>query len=176
MKDILPEEAVKWQYIENRARSVFERYSYREIRTPVLEETSLFTRSIGEATDIVQKEKWRAAAAGMADLISTGVIRLILRSVFWLFGKGMFGSPDSPSDGLVEIEAEDKHNFKEHLADIEAHTLVIGGEKDFLYPIRETAEGIPNARLILYKGAGHGAMMKRQFAEDVLSFLKDDIV
>jgi homoserine acetyltransferase len=51
--------------------------------------------------------------------------------------------PPDPSDGLVKIEAEDKHDLKERLAEIKVPTLVIGGEEDFLYPIRETAVGIP---------------------------------
>jgi histidyl-tRNA synthetase len=58
MKDILPEESGLWQYIEDTAKSFFARYAYRQIRTPILEELSLFTRSIGEATDIVQKEMY----------------------------------------------------------------------------------------------------------------------
>jgi len=126
--------------------------------------------------DLAREEKWRAAAASMADLMYTGIIRIIFRSLLWLFGKSMFGSPTFPSDGIVEIEAEDKHDFKERLAEIKVPTLVIGGEKDFLYPIRETAEGIPNAKLVLYKGAGHAAIMKRQFKEDVLAFLKEDTI
>jgi len=58
MKDILPEEAGTWQCIEEEARKTFELYGYKEIRTPSLEETSLFTKSIGEGTDIVQKEMY----------------------------------------------------------------------------------------------------------------------
>jgi pimeloyl-ACP methyl ester carboxylesterase len=87
----------------------------------------------------------------------------------------MFGSPKTPSDGIVEIEAEDKFNFKDHLAEIKAPTLVIGGDKDFFYPIRETADHIPNAKLVLYEGAGHSAVMKRQFGRDVLEFLTTDV-
>jgi len=58
MKDILPEEVTNWQYIEEKARKLFELYGYNEIRTPTLEETSLFTKSIGQGTDIVQKEMY----------------------------------------------------------------------------------------------------------------------
>ena len=84
--------------------------------------------------------------------------------------------PPDPSDGLVEIEAEDKHDFKERLAEIKVPTLVIGGENDCFYPIRETAARIPSARLILYKNAGHMAIMKRQFGEDVLAFLTEGTI
>lgn len=57
-KDILPEEVRLWQYIELSARNIFAIYGYREIRTPIIEEASLFIRSIGDTTDIVQKEMY----------------------------------------------------------------------------------------------------------------------
>jgi len=57
-KDILPSESPIWQHIEETARSVFERFGYREIRTPIFEDTNLFLRGIGETTDIVGKEMY----------------------------------------------------------------------------------------------------------------------
>jgi histidyl-tRNA synthetase len=57
-KDILPEESALWQHIENTARALFEDFGFREIRPPVLEKTELFKRSIGEDTDIVEKEMY----------------------------------------------------------------------------------------------------------------------
>src|SRR5215813_8293802 len=56
MNDILPDEVRRWQLVESAFRSTVERYGYREIRTPLLEPTELFVRSVGETTDIVQKE------------------------------------------------------------------------------------------------------------------------
>lgn len=58
VKDILPGEVEVWQYIENKARSVFETYGFSEIRAPIFEYTELFSRSIGETTDIVEKEMY----------------------------------------------------------------------------------------------------------------------
>ena len=55
-RDILPEEVGYWQQIESNARDIFRRFAYREIRTPVFEQTNLFERGIGEATDVVGKE------------------------------------------------------------------------------------------------------------------------
>jgi len=127
-------------------------------------------RLLGE---LIRKGNWRAAAATMASGMTSGAMRPVLTAFFWILGKGMFGVSDDPSDGLVELEAEDKFNFKERLADIKVPTLVIGGENDYFYPIRETAFGIPSAKLILYEGVGHGAMMKRQFSEDVTAFLTE---
>ncbi len=57
-RDILPDESYKWQYIEERVRKIFEVYNYKEIRTPIFEETELFARGIGELTDIVSKEMY----------------------------------------------------------------------------------------------------------------------
>ncbi|MCG5530094.1 histidine--tRNA ligase [Halorhodospira halochloris] len=56
--DILPAEAAIWQRAEKIIRRVLEAYGYREIRLPVLERTELFSRSIGEVTDIVEKEMY----------------------------------------------------------------------------------------------------------------------
>ncbi len=57
-KDILPEEVVLWNRVEKAARSLLRRFDFDEIRLPILEKTELFARSIGEATDIVEKEMY----------------------------------------------------------------------------------------------------------------------
>jgi len=57
-RDLLPPETALWNRIEATARSVFARYNFGEIRTPVFEDTSLFARSVGEETDIVSKEMY----------------------------------------------------------------------------------------------------------------------
>jgi histidyl-tRNA synthetase len=57
-KDIVPGEVELWQYLEKVSREVFARFHFNEIRLPILEETELFARSIGEATDIVEKEMY----------------------------------------------------------------------------------------------------------------------
>lgn len=58
MKDILPEEIHHWQFIEQNFKSILTGYGYQEIRLPIVEKTALFTRSIGEITDIVEKEMY----------------------------------------------------------------------------------------------------------------------
>ena len=57
-QDILPGQVEKWQLIEKKARELCEKYQYREIRTPIFEHTELFQRSVGDTTDIVQKEMY----------------------------------------------------------------------------------------------------------------------
>ncbi len=58
MRDLLPPETAVWAAVEATARAIFARYGYREIRTPILEETELFARGVGEGTDIVGKEMY----------------------------------------------------------------------------------------------------------------------
>jgi len=57
-RDILPVEIKTWHFVEQRAREIFEKYNYSEIRTPIFEQSELFTRSIGQETDIVGKEMY----------------------------------------------------------------------------------------------------------------------
>src|SRR5450631_4424084 len=57
-RDILPPSSAVWNRVEAAAREVFRRYNYGEIRTPILEETALFARGVGEETDIVSKEMY----------------------------------------------------------------------------------------------------------------------
>ena len=57
-KDILPEESYIWQYIEEKAKNFFNNANYQEIRTPIFEATELFTRGVGDSTDIVNKEMY----------------------------------------------------------------------------------------------------------------------
>jgi histidyl-tRNA synthetase len=56
MKDILPEEAFLWQNLEEKARKVFTLYGYLPIRTPEVEDSSLFNRSLGQETEVVKKQ------------------------------------------------------------------------------------------------------------------------
>jgi len=60
-KDVLPGESEKWAFLEQTARKIFQNYGYSEIKTPILEKTELFARTIGAATDIVEKEMYTFA-------------------------------------------------------------------------------------------------------------------
>src|ERR1017187_144175 len=89
MNDVLPAEIGAWQHLEQVARGIFESYGYEEMRVPILEHTELFERSIGEFTDIVEKEMYtfqdiggaaltvrpEAAAGIVRAAISNGVLR-----------------------------------------------------------------------------------------------------
>ena len=58
MNDILPEDSALWEWMEDKVRDLMRRYAYRNIRTPIVEPTGLFIRSLGEVTDIVEKEMY----------------------------------------------------------------------------------------------------------------------
>ncbi|MEX1197452.1 MAG: histidine--tRNA ligase [Pseudohongiellaceae bacterium] len=61
MNDILPAQTPVWQFLEDRLQTLVHRYGYREMRFPIVEQTQLFRRSIGEVTDIVEKEMYSFA-------------------------------------------------------------------------------------------------------------------
>src|SRR6187402_3401424 len=58
MNDILPPDSARWEWLEEKVRSLMQRYAYRNIRTPIVEPTPLFVRGLGDATDIVEKEMY----------------------------------------------------------------------------------------------------------------------
>ena len=58
MNDILPAQTPAWQYLESQVRDVLATYGYQEIRVPVVENSTLFSRGIGAGTDIVEKEMY----------------------------------------------------------------------------------------------------------------------
>src|SRR6056300_2036234 len=58
MPDILPVQTPQWQWLEGKVRALVQSYGFQEIRLPIVESTALFSRSIGEVTDIVEKEMY----------------------------------------------------------------------------------------------------------------------
>ncbi|MDE8562724.1 histidine--tRNA ligase [Anoxybacillus rupiensis] len=93
-QDILPGEAEKWQYIEQMARDICRRYNYQEIRTPIFEHTELFLRSVGDTTDIVQKEMYTFEDRGGRSITlrpegTAAVVRSFVENK-------MYGTPNQP--------------------------------------------------------------------------------
>jgi histidyl-tRNA synthetase len=84
MNDLLPDEAAKWEWVESRIRDLLARWGYRNMRTPVVEHTSLFVRGIGEVTDIVEKEMFSWQDAMNSDRLSlrpeatAGMVRAVV--------------------------------------------------------------------------------------------------
>jgi pimeloyl-ACP methyl ester carboxylesterase len=125
-----------------------------------------------EVAELARKGRRRAASALLGTAIMRrGIAKHFLKGFMWLLGPVMI--PADPSDGIVEIEAEDRHDLCNRLDRIKADTLVIGGEEDFFYPVRETAMRMPNASLVLYPKLGHSALFarSRQFSEEIHNFL-----
>lgn len=124
-----------------------------------------------EVAIAAEKGKWGEA---WRLLIGTGFSSPLAKPLVYLLG--FFLSLDHPknaNDLVVTVEAEDNHAFLDHLDEVTCPTLVAGGEDDFFYSpelFRETAQGIPDAKLCLYPHMGHPARGK-QFKADVLSFL-----
>ncbi len=87
MNDILPPASARWEWLEDRVRRVMAQHAYRNVRTPMLEQTQLFTRGLGEVTDIVEKEMYsftdRQDQQGNADHLTlrpentAGVVRAV---------------------------------------------------------------------------------------------------
>ncbi|MBO0994047.1 histidine--tRNA ligase [Bacillus sp. SD088] len=93
-QDILPGEVEKWQWIEETAKKVCQLYQYQEIRTPIFEQTELFQRSVGDTTDIVQKEMYSFQDRGGRDLtLRPEGTAAIVRS---FTENKMFGLPNQP--------------------------------------------------------------------------------
>jgi histidyl-tRNA synthetase len=93
-RDLLPPETALWNFVEGVAHEVFRAYNFREIRTPIFEETQLFARSVGEETDIVSKEMYtwedrgRAASDSGQSLTlrpenTAGVVRAYIEHKLW---------------------------------------------------------------------------------------------
>jgi pimeloyl-ACP methyl ester carboxylesterase len=125
-----------------------------------------------KVADLARKRNRRAAYALLGTaIIRKGIPKYVFKWFMWLLGP-LYIATD-PSDGIVEIEADDRYDLTDRLDGIKADTLVIGGEEDFFYDIRETAGKIPNVRLVLYPNLGHNAMFarSRQFGQEIRAFL-----
>lgn len=88
-KDILPQEARKWQRVEARAKEIFELYGYREIRTPVFEATELFEKGTGQTSDVVTKEMYTFVDKGRRSLTlrpeyTPSIVRSIIENRLYL--------------------------------------------------------------------------------------------
>lgn len=93
--DLLPEQTVKWQYVENVLREICKTFNYEEIRTPVFEHTEVFQRGVGDTTDIVQKEMYTFDDRGGRSITlrpegTAGVVRAYIEHK-------LYGSPIQPT-------------------------------------------------------------------------------
>jgi len=129
-----------------------------------------------KSAQLLSEGKKREALKVLYPILEGGRIKKAFMKFFMGYiGPLFWGTPENPSDLVVEGKAEMAHNTKNRLAEIKAPTLVIGGDKDYYCPVerlRETAAGISDAKLVLYEGKGHMGTMGKKFDEDVLAFLE----
>ena len=90
MKDILPTDSGKWQYIEDKFRTVAAKYGFSELRTPMVEHTELFARGIGDTTDVVQKEMYSFVISDRSLTLkpegTAGVVRSFIENKLYAAG------------------------------------------------------------------------------------------
>jgi len=135
-KDILPGEVELWQHVETTARGVFTRFDFAEIRLPVLESTELFARSIGETTDIVEKEMYtfidkkitmrpEATASLLRAYIEHGLY--VQRPVQRLFTIGPMFRHERPQKGrLRQFHQMDVEVLGSHSPLVDAELMAMG--------------------------------------------------
>jgi pimeloyl-ACP methyl ester carboxylesterase len=133
----------------------------------------------GKAAEYFKQGHYGKSLATILDLIfSSRIKRAIPKFLTRLFGKWFIGEIKYPNDFLTEVRGDIEMNFKDRLKDIKAPTLILSGDLDIDYPadlVRETAEGIPNSKLILYEGYGHSLAAKIKLLQnDILEFLKSN--
>ena len=97
MNDILPPDSARWEWLEEKVRTLMTRYAYRNIRTPIVEPTPLFVRGLGEVTDIVEKEmysfedKLNGEALTLRPENTAGVVRAVAEhSMLYEGGKRLY--------------------------------------------------------------------------------------
>ncbi|MHA2325327.1 MAG: alpha/beta fold hydrolase [Promethearchaeota archaeon] len=121
--------------------------------------------------------KYGKSLAAILDFIyKSKFTRYIAKFFTRLFGKWSIGKISYPNDFLTEIRGDTEMNFKDRLKEIKAPTLILCGDSDIGYPVKlvgQTAEGIPNSKLILYEGHGHLLAAKwKETHKDILDFLE----
>jgi len=181
-KDWLPEDFAKYEYLIKLAKNILKTYNYKEIKIPILEKTELFVRSIGEFTDIVQKETYTFQDRNKEFLTlrpeaTAGICRMIIE-------KGLFVNPkplkfftigpmfrhERPQKGrLREFYQIDVELFSPLNPHIEAELIFLAmeilkapfssQEKD-IYTLELNTLGCPNCRI--------------KYKEDLLKFLEEN--
>ena len=137
MHDILPEHITVWQQIEDTYRNLVEQYGYRQIRTPIVEKTSLFHRSIGEVTDIVEKEMYSfddrngdslsLRPEGTASVVRAGIEHglLVNQQQRWWYNGAMFRHERPQKGRYRQFHQLGAETFGIKGADIEAELILL---------------------------------------------------
>jgi pimeloyl-ACP methyl ester carboxylesterase len=130
---------------------------------------------IGRGAQRAYIERARAGkrpSPALADAVTgSPLARPLVAGLLWLAD----GRREDTTDAITVLSAEDRFDLCQDLHRIRAATLLLHGERDRVYPpelARRTAEGIPDADIVVYGGAGHsGTFTDKRFARDTLAFL-----
>ncbi|TFF98817.1 MAG: alpha/beta hydrolase [Promethearchaeota archaeon] len=132
-----------------------------------------------KSAEYFEKKQYGKYLSTLMDLIfNHGIKRTLIKGFIRLLGKLLVRDVEYPNDYLVEVEADREMNFKDRLHEIKAPTLILSGVRDVCYGIedvRDTANGIPNAKLITYNNFGHNLMManRDEIQKEILAFLRN---
>src|SRR5919109_2049268 len=176
--DILPEEVETWQIVEEQARQVFSLYNFSEIRIPILEKTELFSRSLGETTDIVEKEMYTFADQDAQGSLLTlrpegtaGVVRAYVESEMYktepvrkLYYLGPMFRRERPQKGRMR-----------QFHQIGAETLGRGDpfiDAEILLLLRDLLSNIGLEEITLQLNSLGDAQCRPRYREKLLAFLK----
>ncbi len=181
-RDILPEEVGYWQWIEATARNILGKAAYTEIRTPIFEQTDLFARGIGEATDVVGKEMYTFIDKGERSVTlrpegTAGVVRAYIENGLHVKGSLQRLWYTGPMFRYENVQAGRQRQFHQlgceviGSADPRADVEVIAIAIDIL-----TALGLKNLRMDLNSvGSPEDRQRYRAALVDYLSPYKDDL-
>lgn len=181
-RDILPEEVGYWQWIEATARSILGKAAYTEIRTPIFEQTDLFARGIGEATDVVGKEMYTFIDKGDRSVTlrpegTAGVVRAYIENGLHVKGSLQRLWYTGPMFRYENVQAGRQRQFHQlgceviGSADPRADVEVIALAIDIL-----TALGLTNLRMDLNSvGSPTDRQQYRAALVDYLTPYKDEL-
>ena len=153
MNDLLPADSALWEWFEDTVRAVFRQYGYRLIRTPIVEPTNLFVRSIGQVTDIVEKEMYAFEDAMNGDKLTlrpeatAGIVRSAIENG-WLYNNPQRVWTVGP---MFRHERPQKGRYRQfHQFDVEAMGYAgpdVDAEQIIMLARVFKRLGIPNLRL-----------------------------
>jgi pimeloyl-ACP methyl ester carboxylesterase len=134
-------------------------------------------RILGRWRALAEAGQWGALAADTARRSYTGRRRVLAPPLVRLLGALGLTRPANPQDAVISCTACLDHDARDRLPEVTTPTLVVGGDQDELFPadvLREAAAALPDGRLELIRGAGHGVLEQRRAAFDsrVLAFLE----
>lgn len=128
--------------------------------------------------ELISQHRDREAMVVRGQAVFTGIARIAMSVILWLFGKSLLGKADETfrRDVVIEARAEANHDSRDILERITSPTLVVGSTDDFAFPVSTVeamASRIPGAQLKLYPGGHTAAFLDKRFHPDVLEFIRE---